>query len=100
MPSSYATHQRAKAEFAQLPPEIREEFLYAIRGLLFQPNRPGPGYWVKELAEHPGLWRLRLTTFRRVRMYYSVDGDVLKIYGFGPREGFYARLRQTDRLHR
>jgi hypothetical protein len=33
-------------------------------------------------------------------MYYSVEGTTLMIYGFGPREGFYARLRQTDRLHR
>ncbi|MGI0055499.1 MAG: type II toxin-antitoxin system RelE family toxin [Thermoplasmata archaeon] len=94
------THQKAKDEFAQLPPDIREEFLYAIRGLLFQPFRPGPGYWIKELSDQPGLWRLRLASFRRLRMYYSVDGDLLKIYGFGPREGFYVRLRQTDRLSR
>ena len=100
MPSRYVPHAKAKEEFAKLPPEVREDFLYAIRGLLFQPFRPGPGYWVKELSDHPGLWRLRLTSFRRVRMYYSVDGDTLRIYGFGPREGFYARPRQTDRLHR
>jgi mRNA-degrading endonuclease RelE of RelBE toxin-antitoxin system len=100
VPSRYVPHERAKEEFAKLPAEIREEFLYAIRGLLFQPYRPGPGYWVKELSAHPRLWRLRLTSFRRVRMYYSVDGDTLRIYGFGPREGFYARLRQTNRLHR
>ncbi len=100
MPHQYVPHEKAKEEFARLAPHIREEFLYAIRGLLYQPYRPGPGYWVRELSGHPGLWRLRLTSFRRVRMYYSVEGDTLKIYGFGPREGFYARLRQTDRLHR
>ena len=100
MPSRYVPHEKARDEFARLPPEVREEFLYAIRGLLFQPYRPGPGYWVKELSGHAGLWRLRLASYRRVRMYYSVDGDTLRIYGFGPREGFYARLRQTDRLRR
>jgi mRNA-degrading endonuclease RelE of RelBE toxin-antitoxin system len=100
VPSHYIPHEKAKAEFAKLPAEVREEFLYAIQGLLFQPFRPGPGYWVKELSDHPGLWRLRLTSFRRVRMYYSIDGEALRIYGFGPREGFYARLRQVDRLHR
>jgi mRNA-degrading endonuclease RelE of RelBE toxin-antitoxin system len=100
LPTHYLAHQKAKEEFVKLPPEIREEFLYAIRGLLFQPYRPGPGYWVKELSDHPGLWRLRLASFRRVRMYYSVDGETLRIYGFGPREGFYDRLRQTNRLLR
>ena len=100
MPLQYVPHEKAREEFARLSPDIREEFLYAIRGLLYQPFRPGPGYWVKELSGHPGLWRLRLTTYRRVRMYYSVEGEDLNIYGFGPREGFYARLHQTDRLHR
>ena len=100
MPLRYVPHERAKEGFAKLPPAVREEFLYAIRGLLYQPFRSGPGYSVKELSGHPGLWRLRLTTFRRVRMYYGIDGEVLRIYGFGPREGFYARLRQTDRLRR
>ncbi len=100
MPSRYIPHTKAKEEFAQLPPPIREEFLYAIQGLLFQPFRPGPGYLVKELSDHPGLWRLRLSSFPHVRMYYSVEGNTLRVYGFGPREGFYARLRQTDRLDR
>jgi mRNA-degrading endonuclease RelE of RelBE toxin-antitoxin system len=100
VPDRYIPHSKAKEEFVELPLDIQEEFLYAIRGLLFQPFRPGPGYRVKELSDHPGLWRLRLNSFRRVRMYYSVDGDTLRIYAFGPRPGFYARLRQTDRLHR
>jgi mRNA-degrading endonuclease RelE of RelBE toxin-antitoxin system len=100
VPSRYIPHEKAKGEFAKLPSEVREEFLYAIRGLLFQPYRPGPGYRVKELSDHPGLWRLRLASFRRVRMYYSVHGDTLRIYGFGPRAGFYAPLRRTDRLRR
>lgn len=100
MTSRYIPHAKAKEEFARLPPHIREEFLYAIQRLLFQPFRPGPGYRVKEPSDHPGLWRLRLASFRRVRMYYSVEGNTLRVYGFGPREGFYARLRQTDWLHR
>jgi mRNA-degrading endonuclease RelE of RelBE toxin-antitoxin system len=91
VPSRYQPHEKAKEEFAKLPPEVREEFLYAIRGLLFQPFRLGPGHWVKELSDHPGLWRLRLTSFRRVRMYYTVDGHTHRIYGFGPREGFHRR---------
>ncbi len=100
MPRRSIAHEKAREEFARLPPEVREEFLYAIRGLLFQPFRPGPGYWVRELSDHPGLWRLRLASFRRVRMYYSVEGETLKVLGFGPREGFHERLRQTDRLRR
>lgn len=77
-----------------------EEFLYAIRGLLFQPFRPGRGYWVKELSDYPGLRRLRLPSYRRVRMFYAVDGDTPRFYGYGPREGFHARRRQPDRLRR
>jgi mRNA-degrading endonuclease RelE of RelBE toxin-antitoxin system len=100
VPSRYVPHETAKKEFARLSPEVREEFLKVIRGLLFQPFRPRPGYWIKGLSYHPGPWRLRLTSFRRVRMYYSVHGDTVRFYGFGPREGFYARLRQTDRLRR
>jgi mRNA-degrading endonuclease RelE of RelBE toxin-antitoxin system len=100
VPTHYIPHEKAKREFTELPADIREEFLYAIRGLLFQPFQPGPGYWVKELSDHQGLWRLKLASFRRVRMYYAVDGDTLRIYGFGPRPDFYARLRQPDRLRR
>lgn len=55
MPLRYVPHERAKEEFAKLPPAVREEFLYAIRGLLYQPFRSGPGYSVKELSGHPGL---------------------------------------------
>lgn len=87
-------------EFRQLPAEVREEFLYAIHGLLFQPFRPGPGYRVKELRDAPGLWRLRLSSYPRVRAYYGVDGDILRIYGFGPRPEFYEKLRQKHRLRR
>jgi mRNA-degrading endonuclease RelE of RelBE toxin-antitoxin system len=100
LPHRYVPHEKAKEEFTRLPPQVREEFLYAIHGLLYQPFRPGPGYWVKELSEHPGVWRLRLTSVRRVRMYYAGDGEILRIYGFGPRQGFYERRRETDRLHR
>ncbi len=52
MPSHYIPHEKSRDEFARLPPGVREEFLYAIHGLLFQPYRPGPGYWVKELSDH------------------------------------------------
>ena len=100
MPLRYVPHERAKEGFAKLPPAVREEFLYAIRGLLYQPFRSGPGYSVKELSGHPGLWRLRLTTFRRVRLCNGVDGEVLRTSGAGPRDGIYAQLRQTDRLRR
>ena len=100
MPDRYVFRETAKNEFRQLPAEVREEFLYAIHGLLFQPFRPGPGYRVKELRDAPGLWRLRLSTYPGVRAYYGVDGEVLRVYGFGPRPEFYGKLRQKDRLRR
>jgi mRNA-degrading endonuclease RelE of RelBE toxin-antitoxin system len=100
LPDRYVLREAAKNEFRQLPPNVREEFLYAIHGLLFQPFRPGPGYRVKELREAPGLWRLRLSTFPAVRAYYDVDGQTLRVYGFGPRPEFYNKLRQKDRLSR
>jgi mRNA-degrading endonuclease RelE of RelBE toxin-antitoxin system len=98
VPARYRFHEDAKSEFFALPAKVREEFLYALHGLLFQPFRPGPGYTVKELRDHPGLWRLRLDSFPRARAYYEVDGDMLTVYGFGPRPHFYERLRQTHRL--
>ena len=55
MPLRYVPHERAKEEFAKLPPAVREEFLYVIRGLLYQPFRSGPGHSVKELSDNPGL---------------------------------------------
>ena len=100
MPTRYVFREKARDEFLQLAPAVREEFLYAIHGLLFQPFRPGPGYRVKELREAPGLWRLRLDAYPAVRAYYGVDGDLLRVYGIGPRAGFCDRLRQKDRLRR
>jgi mRNA-degrading endonuclease RelE of RelBE toxin-antitoxin system len=100
VPERYVFREAAKNEFRQLPAEIREEFLYAIHGLLFQPFRPGPDYRVKELRDSPGLWRLRLSTYPAVRAYYGVDGEILRVYGFGPRPDFYSKLRQRDRLRR
>lgn len=100
MPARYVFREKAKNEFRHLPAELREEFLYAIHGLLFQPYRSGPGYRVNELRDAPGLWRLRLSTFPGVRAYFGVDGEVLRVYGFGPRSDFYQKLRQKDRLRR
>ena len=100
MPVRYVFRETAKNEFRHLPAEVREEFLYAIHGLLFQPFRPGPGYRAKELRDAPGLWRLRLSTYPGVRAYYGVGGEVLRVYGFGPRDEFYDKLRQKDRLGR
>ena len=98
MPSQYVFREDAKEEFRRLPADVREELLYAIHGLLFQPFRPGPGYRVKELRDFPGLWRLRLNTYPWVRAYYGVHGELLRVYGFGPRPGFYQRLRQKHRF--
>jgi mRNA-degrading endonuclease RelE of RelBE toxin-antitoxin system len=100
VPARYAFRDAAKGEFRLLPAEVREEFLYAIHGLLFQPYRPGPGYRVKELRDNPGLWRLRLNAYPGVRAYYGVEGEILRVYGFGPRAEFYKRLGQSNRLHR
>jgi len=100
VPARYLFRGKARDEFVELPVKVREEFLYAIHGLLFQPFRPGPGYRVKELREAAGLWRLRLSAYPGVRAYYSVDGDVLRVYGFGPRREFYDKLREKDRLQR
>jgi mRNA-degrading endonuclease RelE of RelBE toxin-antitoxin system len=100
VPDRFAFKKEAEDEFRELPARIREEFLYALHGLLFQPFRPGPGYQVKELRDSPGLWRLRLTSYPRVRAYYGLDGEILRVYGFGPGPEFYNRLRQTNRLRR
>jgi mRNA-degrading endonuclease RelE of RelBE toxin-antitoxin system len=100
VPARYVLREEAREEFRRLPAEVREELLYAIHGLLFQPFRPGPGYRVKELRDAPGLWRLRLNAYPGVRAYFGVDGNLLRIYGFGPRPEFYDRLRQTHRLRR
>ena len=98
MPTRYVLRAEAKDEFAALPAPVREEFIYALRGLLFQPFRPGPGYRVKELRDSPGLWRLRISSNPAVRAYYGVDGEVVRVYGFGPRPEFYDKLRQKHRL--
>jgi mRNA-degrading endonuclease RelE of RelBE toxin-antitoxin system len=100
VPARYVFREEARDEFRQLPAEVREEFLYAVHGLLFQPFRPGPGYRVKELRDAPGLWRLRLSAYPGVRAYYGVDGEVLRVYGFGPRPEFYEKLREKHRLRR
>ncbi|MCI4352366.1 MAG: hypothetical protein L3K14_03140 [Thermoplasmata archaeon] len=100
MPARFVFRSEAEDEFRELPAEIREEFLYAFHGLLYQPFRPGPGYRVKELRDAPGLWRLRLGAYPAVRAYYGVDGEILRVYGFGPRPEFYLKLRQKHRLGR
>jgi hypothetical protein len=74
--------------------------VYAIHGVLFQPFRPGPGYRAKELRDSPGLRRLRLSAYPGVRPYYGVDGEILRVFGFGPQPEFYERLCQKHRLRR
>ena len=54
---------------------------------------------VEELAEAPGLWKLKLRHPHR-RAYYRVTGNHLRLLGFGPRADFYLRLRDKARLAR
>lgn len=65
------------------------------------PFASGPGYEVSQLSPPPGvispIWSMKVGGFR---MFYIVDGDTVKIGGFGARPGFYRKLSRVKELMR
>lgn len=65
------------------------------------PLASGPGYEVSQLSPPPGVvspvWSMKVSGFR---MFYIVDGDTVKIGGFGARAGFYRKLSRVKDILR
>lgn len=94
-------HRKAPAEFFQLPPTVRAVYERAIRRLAIDPFIAGAGYEVSQLSPPPGIvspiWALKVGGFR---MFYIVEGETVKIGGFGARPGFYRKLARVKELLR
>ncbi len=94
-------HRKAEAEFLQLPPHVRSVYERAIRRMATNPFSAGPGYEVSQLSPPPGVvtavWSMKVGGFR---MFYLVDGNAVKIGGFGARPGFYRKLPRVKELLR
>lgn len=97
MTYSVSFHPRAQEEYLSLRREDREDFELAIRRLTERPFRGGPGFVVEKLAGSNDLWRLKLRRPQR-RAYYRVEGNHLRLLGFGPRPDFYLKLLDKTRL--
>lgn len=101
MPFRVVRHRRAAAEFFQLPPSVRVVYERAIRRMSIDPFASGPGYEVAQLSPPPGIvspvWAMKVGGFR---MFYIVDGETVKIGGFGARPGFYRKLSRVKELVR
>ena len=65
------------------------------------PFSSGPGYVVAQLSPPPGvgspIWSMKVGDYR---MFFVVDGDAVKIGGFGVRAGFYRKLSRAKELAR
>lgn len=94
-------HRQAVAEFLLLPPAVRLVYERAIRRMSTDPFAPGLGYDVAQLSPPAGVvspvWSLKVGSFR---MFYVVEGDTVKIGGFGARPGFYRKLARAKELVR
>jgi mRNA-degrading endonuclease RelE of RelBE toxin-antitoxin system len=94
-------HQKVATEFFQLPPNVRAVYERAIRRMAIDPFASGPGYDIAQLSPPKGIvspvWSLKVGGFR---MFYFVDGDLVKIGGFGARPGFYRKLARVKELIR
>ncbi|MGI0055591.1 MAG: hypothetical protein ACREBZ_07790 [Thermoplasmata archaeon] len=94
-------HRKAPAEFFQLPSEVRAVFEEAVQRMSTDPYASGAGYEVAQLSPPPGVvapvWSMKVDGFR---MFYVVDGDTVKIGGFGVRPGFYRKLSRVKELVR
>lgn len=99
MTYSVSFHPTARREYLSLPIRDRDDFEVAIRHLMRNPFRGGPGFVVEKLAGSADLWKLKLRHPQR-RGYYRVDGRHIRLLGFGPRPDFYLRLLDTSRLSR
>lgn len=89
----------ADEEFLALPAHIRLEFEEIVPSLMRGPLRSGLGYLVQEVRNHPGVWKLKLTTVppRMFRAAFEIDGQVIRFLAFGPRPDFYRKLAQKNR---
>jgi len=94
-------HRKADAEFLQLPPSVRAVYERAIQRLATGPFSAGSGYEVAQLSPPRGVvtpvWSMKVGGFR---MFYLVDGNDVKIGGFGARPGFYRKLPRVKELLR
>ena len=97
MTYSVSFHPRAYEEYLGLRREDREDFEHAIQRLREHPFRGGPGFVVEKLAGSSELWKLKLRRPQR-RAYYRVQGNHLRLLGFGPRPDFYLKLLDKARL--
>ncbi len=101
MPFRVLRHRRALPEFLQLPPKVRAIYERAIRRMSLDPFASGPGYAVTQLSPPPGvvspIWSMKVGGYR---MLFVVDGDTVKIGGFGARAGFYRKLSRAKELVR
>ncbi len=101
MPFRVLRHRKAIAEFLQLPPAVREVYERAIRRMSTDPLASGKGYRVDQLSPPAGVvspvWSMKVGGYR---MFFVVDGDSVKIGGFGARPGFYRKLARAKELVR
>lgn len=101
MPFHVVRHRRALTEFFQLPPTVRAIYESAIRGMSVDPFASGPGHEVVQLSPPPGVvspvWSMKVGGYR---MFFVVDGDLVKIGAFGARPGFYRKLSRVKELAR
>ena len=96
----YAFREPSDEEYLSLPLRVRQIFEEVLPLFLEHPLRSGLGYTVAQVRRHPGVWKLKLTDLppREFRAAYEVDGDLVRFLGFGPRPGFYGKLREINRL--
>jgi hypothetical protein len=101
VPFRVVRHRKAPQEFFQLPPNVRAVYERGIRRMATDPFASGSGYEVSQLSPPPGVvsptWAMKVNGFR---MFYIVDGDPVKIGGFGARPGFYRKLSRVKELLR
>jgi hypothetical protein len=101
VPYRVVRHAKAASEFYLLPPAIRFVYERAIRKMAVDPFRPGAGYEVEQLSPPPGVvspvWAVKVGGFR---MFFVVDGHLVRIGGFGARPGFYRKLGRIKEMLR
>ena len=98
MPFRLESIEEADTEFLALPPEVREEFIAAFRGIAVSesPIVHGPGWYSEELRQRQriaaeGLFSLHVHDLWRG--VYFRRGDSLVFVGFGFRlPEFYDKL--------
>ena len=66
---------RAIRDGSKLPVTVRRRILHQLEFLRAAPFRSHPGVSVKEVSECRGVWRFHVTA--DVRIYYTVDGDMV-----------------------